>query len=550
MPPRCPLDRGRVVPDLGGRRFDGRYVVRDLLGVGGMGSAVWRARQESTRRDVAIKFLPEAEPESARRFERGAQLASNLNHPHIVTVHDYGSTDDGGLFLVMELLEGRELTEVLAAHDRLLPETALRLADQALQALGHAHRQRVVHRDIKPGNLFIVEHEDEPPTLKVLDFGIARFFEDEDEPSGGLADRVDGDVTTVRKICGTPRYMSPEQIARQPVDGRTDLYSLGVVLYQCLTGRTPFNGDLAQLLYSHLHVEPAPLRAVRGDVHPLFESVVLRAMAKTPDARFASARQMRSTLYDLQLELGLLVIGPPTGSMPALTLTEPGRRVAGLSGDETPDAGAITATRTGRWGGLLAAVTALVVLLGVLWWTRHPGPSVQPMTRGESTWFDAGIRSAPDAPLSTAQIAAADDVRGAVDDAGARDIAAPEVAPVDAASAPVAAAHRTPSRSVRATRRMRRRTPQPIVDAAVPVDVAVDSAAPADVSPPAAPAARPRVVPPRIGGAAATGPVRALVLPGGGGVPALRLDDPPARLETPRIPDAPETGARPAAGPE
>ncbi len=302
---RCPRDGAPVLPDLRGRAIAGRYILVDLLGVGGMGGAVWRARQASTRRDVAIKLLPPTRAEAAARFERGARIASNLNHPHIVTVHDSGRTAAGELYMVMELLEGEELSHRLR-RGPLSAEEALRVADQTLAALSFAHRRRVVHRDLKPGNLFLVRQDDDaPPRVKVLDFGIARFFEgDAEATDGALAARIDGDITAVRRICGTPRYMAPEQIDRRPVDGRADLYALGVVLYRALAGRAPFVGDMARVLYHHLRTAPPPLRAARPDVHPLIAEAVHRALAKAPEQRHPSARAMRDALAAARAEAG------------------------------------------------------------------------------------------------------------------------------------------------------------------------------------------------------------------------------------------------------
>ncbi|MCA9544154.1 MAG: serine/threonine protein kinase, partial [Myxococcales bacterium] len=232
----CPHDGKALVPDLTGTELGGRYTLNELLGVGGMDSSVWLAMQAPVERPVAVKLLPPTTQQAAERFARGARIASKLNHPHITVVHDYGRTEDGHLFLVMELLEGHTLQSIVKRGP--LPfERVLHITDQILKALDHAHRRHVVHRDIKPGNLFLTQRNDDPDFVKVLDFGIARFVDDPDSSFDGQ-DPQD-EITTARQICGTPQYMAPEQVTGGPVDQRSDLYALGVVVYRMLTGRLP-----------------------------------------------------------------------------------------------------------------------------------------------------------------------------------------------------------------------------------------------------------------------------------------------------------------------
>ncbi|MCA9526711.1 MAG: serine/threonine protein kinase, partial [Myxococcales bacterium] len=202
--PRCPHDGRPLVADLTGLVVSGRYTLRELLGVGGMDSSVWLAMQQPVQRHVAIKLLPPTDGDSADRFARGARIASNLSHPHITVVHDYGRTEDGKLFLVMELLEGRVLHDVLRSGGMPV-ERALHITDQVLKALDHAHRRNVVHRDIKPGNLFLSTRNDDPDFVKVLDFGIARFIDADD----AFFEEPLEEITTTRQICGTPQYMAP-----------------------------------------------------------------------------------------------------------------------------------------------------------------------------------------------------------------------------------------------------------------------------------------------------------------------------------------------------
>ncbi|MCB9528449.1 MAG: serine/threonine-protein kinase [bacterium] len=309
---RCPHDGRRVVQDLAGEVVGGRYTLRELLGVGGMDSSVWLAWQQSIQRAVAIKLLPPADDPSTERFARGARIASNLSHPNITVVHDYGTTDDGHLYLVMELLDGQTLHRVLR-RTHLPPARVIHIIDQVLRALDHAHRRNIVHRDIKPGNLYLINQSDGGDFIKVLDFGIARYIDSADDP----VDKQE--ITMERQICGTPQYMAPEQVAFGQVDARTDIYALGVVMYRMLTGRLPFqSGSHHELFRMHLHTAPPPFREVKADLGcpPALEAVVMRALAKSPDERFASAAEMRMALRQVRNQMGLPA-EPDEPSMPS-----------------------------------------------------------------------------------------------------------------------------------------------------------------------------------------------------------------------------------------
>jgi serine/threonine-protein kinase len=302
-PGRCPHDGKHVVADLTGRVVGGRYTLKELLGIGGMDSSVWLAIQTNIDRQVAIKLLPESSKESSERFARGARIASKLNHPNITVVHDYGSTEDGHLFLVMERLEGHTLQTVVKRGPLPL-DRAVHIADQILRALDHAHKRQIVHRDIKPANIYLSPRNEDTDYVKVLDFGIARFIDDPD----GISVDHDDEITTARQVCGTPQYMAPEQVASGPVDQRTDLYALGVVFYRLITGRLPFlEKDHTALFMHHLHSTPPSFDEVRPDLGcpPELEDVVMRALAKHPDERYASAAEMRRALKQVRRRLGI-----------------------------------------------------------------------------------------------------------------------------------------------------------------------------------------------------------------------------------------------------
>ncbi len=313
---RCPHDGKRVVADLAGQIVAGRYALRELLGIGGMDGSVWLAWQTSTHRPVAIKLLPPADSAATERFARGARIASSLNHPNITIVHDYGQTEQGQLFLVMELLEGKTLHRLMKEGP--IPfERTLHVTDQMLRALDHAHKRNVVHRDIKPGNLFLISQNEDPDFVKVLDFGIARFIDADDS-----VDEVH-EVTRERQICGTPQYMAPEQVSFGDVDARTDLYALGVVLYRMLTGQLPFRSSSHQELFRHhVHTSPPPFAEVAPDrkVPAEVETLVMRALEKRSADRFASAGEMRLALRQVRARLGML---SDEGSQPSGTWMEP-----------------------------------------------------------------------------------------------------------------------------------------------------------------------------------------------------------------------------------
>lgn len=397
---RCPSDGQRVIEDLAGLLIGGRYRIRELIGVGGMDSTVWKAWQTGTERVVAVKVLPAADEAAAKRFARGARIAANLNHPNCTVVHDYGRSDDGKLFLVMEFLSGQVLQDILGPEGMAVADT-LHVADQVLQALEHAHAQRAVHRDLKPDNLFLCKKNDDPFHVKILDFGIAKYVEEDPEhtasreegPESGDKDGFEDLVTEQRQVCGTPQYMAPEQVVGARIDGRTDLYSLGCVIYRMLTGRLPFDGKTRYELYQkHLQEAPRPFAEVRPDlVFPeRLELIVMKALAKRPDQRFQGAAEMRKALETVELNedrsrranrprVSLKHTSPQERSPhptvlpgPAWTLSAPSVPPP-LPGGE--DVG-VTVVPPGLGGNPLVEVDPN--LLG-----KRPPPGARPVTQGE-----------------------------------------------------------------------------------------------------------------------------------------------------------------------
>jgi serine/threonine protein kinase len=264
----------------------GKYRVEKILGRGGMGT-IYVAEQQPLGRKVALKVLHptlgdgESDPEFAKRFLLEAATLSKLAHPNIVVVHDYGALTDAhaSCFMVMELLDGKTINQVLTDEKRFDAVRALRVAREIARALRAAHDLGVIHRDLKPSNAMLVKGT-EGEIVKVLDFGLVKVLRDDSE-----------ELTAEGRFLGSPRYMSPEQIQRLPMDGRADLYSLGVILYRMLCGEVPFAGEHAvQTLMAHL-AQPVPRMEDRTGikVHPAVEQIVMTLLEKDPNKRYANA---------------------------------------------------------------------------------------------------------------------------------------------------------------------------------------------------------------------------------------------------------------------
>ncbi|XYI03877.1 protein kinase domain-containing protein [Sorangium sp. So ce1128] len=273
----------------------GKYRVESVLGRGAMGLVV-AARHLALDDRVAIKvLLPRyvRDPEILQRFLREGRAAVRIRSRHVVRVADVGTLENGAPYLVMDHLEGRDLAAVLAESGVLPVPVAIELVLQVCEALAEAHAQGIIHRDVKPSNLFLTCNADGSPCIKVLDFGISKMTHAEDHA-----------LTRVGGMLGSPLYMSPEQLrSASDVDGRADVYSLGVVLFQLLTGRTPFVAqELAQLVYLVTQGEPLRPRALRPDIPEPLEQVLLAAIARDRDRRFP-------TIADLAL--ALVPFAPP-----------------------------------------------------------------------------------------------------------------------------------------------------------------------------------------------------------------------------------------------
>jgi serine/threonine protein kinase len=267
-------------PSMIGRVIDRKYRLDARIGFGGMGD-VYRASRLVIGDQVAIKILHAAhvsDPQAGERFRREAQAAARLKHPNAVSIYDFGVTSDGLVYLVMELVEGQNLRQIIKQQGPLAPATVSEITNQVCSALQVAHQQNVVHRDLKPDNI-MVNVTISGLRVKVLDFGIAK-----------LRDLATGNLTVTGNVMGTPHYMSPEQCLGEEIDNRSDLYSLGVVMYQMLTGSLPFNSSTSTaVVMQHVNKEPPSLRSINLSISPAVEAVVLRALAKRREDRPQSA---------------------------------------------------------------------------------------------------------------------------------------------------------------------------------------------------------------------------------------------------------------------
>jgi serine/threonine-protein kinase len=327
----------------GGRVLGGRYRLSRQLGVGGYG-AVFAADDLTSRERVAVKVLTPAaasSPEMITRFHREAIAASRSRHPHIVDVADFDVDDDGNHFIVMEHLDGHDLADVLERSRRLAPARALVIAAQCARGLAAAHRVGVLHRDLKPANVFLVQRPGGGESVKIIDFGISKLT----RAAGDYTD-----VTSASKVVGTPAYMAPEQARGAELDARTDVYALGVMLFEMLVGARPFTGrSPIEILTKHVEAPRVPPSALRPELAgcPGLDALVVRAMAPVPAARFRSME-----------ELGEAIVACLRAIDPAAA--EHATEITG----ELAEPGEIAGTRR-RPAGVAAVVLAVVAVIAL-----------------------------------------------------------------------------------------------------------------------------------------------------------------------------------------
>ena len=370
----CTEDGTRLVPfedalSLVGQVVDDRYEVRALLGAGGMG-AVYRVFQRSVEREIAMKVLKRSNVGDAlaiKRFFKEARAASQLRHPNTVTVFDFGQTQDGLLYMTMELLDGVSLGDLLARDGPLPAARAVNILGQICDSLAEAHERGIVHRDLKPDNIVIVKLHGHGDFVKVLDFGIAKIVAG--GPSSG--------ITATGLVCGTPVYMSPEAAQERLLDGRADIYALGVMLYEVLSGAPPFVSETpVGVLMKHVS-EPVP-KLTRPGVPASLERVLYRMLAKDPNERPATVMALRDELRAAVADTTVAPTASHTAPAPSVR-TQPTE-----DSNASPMALATTGTITGfeqslrrrrkimRAVALAAAAAVAAVVLSVAWPRSEP----------------------------------------------------------------------------------------------------------------------------------------------------------------------------------
>jgi serine/threonine-protein kinase len=295
----CPFCGGKLAAlvrkpqdPLVGKVIDNKYVVLERIGTGAMGS-IYKAEHRALSKQIALKVLHRhllTEESHVKRFHREAKAASRLNHPNAIAMLDFGQTEDGLSYIAMEFLPGRDLCRVLFDEGRFSDERTIRISAQILDALDEAHAAGVIHRDLKPENIMIEKLRSNPDFVKVLDFGIAKIRDFAGSENSSFK-------TATGMVFGTPEYMSPEQIRGEELDGRSDLYSLGVLIYQMLSGELPFSGDsVLEVATAHLTQPPIPLVEKVPGINPAVAAVVSKLMAKKRDDRFENAAEARNAM--------------------------------------------------------------------------------------------------------------------------------------------------------------------------------------------------------------------------------------------------------------
>ncbi len=360
-PRATPTSAEPAVDPFLGRLIAGKFAVEERLGAGAMG-IVYRARQVALDRTVAIKVLHHefaSDADFAERFAREAKAASRLDHPNSIRVLDFGQEPDGLLYLVMEYVEGSDLFEWLDAHRPIPPRTIVEILAQALAALALAHDMGVVHRDLKPENILMVRGLNDEgravDVVKVCDFGIAKFLDPTASATEGRRKH-----STTGLIVGTPAYMSPEQARGEKQDARSDVYAAGVILYELLAGRLPFEAEtLIGVALKHVNEVPEKPSSFTPGVDPSLEAICLKALQKKPIERYQSAREMRLSLIRAaeSSAFGAHFAATPSASFRLGTPDSSRPTLAGIS----PGTPAPRARRSRAWLGLIA-LPALLLL--------------------------------------------------------------------------------------------------------------------------------------------------------------------------------------------
>jgi serine/threonine protein kinase len=342
-----------------GKMVAGKFKIEKLLGQGGMGK-VYLALNVALDQKVVLKvLLPEygQDPDTVKRFQHEGRAASRLRHPNVIQVMDFGAMEDGTLYMAMEFLPGKDLAHLIQNEFPLGDRRIARIASQILAALTEAHAQNIIHRDLKPENVMIEQRRGDPDFVKVLDFGIAKITDAKTK------------LTAAGLVCGTPEYMSPEQAKGADLDPRSDLYSVGVIIYQMVTGLLPFESDTpVGFLMKHLTEPPMPpsQRQPEVEVPAELEAFIMKALSKNADDRFASAEEMRDALLaavpdaasaPVRTASGASIPRPATPAAPTAKAAPSAAKAKTAASEPLP-------AKSGSKAGLIAAAVALVVIAG------------------------------------------------------------------------------------------------------------------------------------------------------------------------------------------
>jgi serine/threonine-protein kinase len=492
-----------------GQVVAGKYQIQSVIGKGGMGVVV-AAKHLELGQSVAIKFLDirlASHPGAAARFFREARAATRIRSEHVTRVLDVARLDDGTPYLVMEHLTGTDLDRILRTRGPLPVDEVIDYILQACEALAEAHAAGVVHRDLKPGNLFLTTHADGTPLVKVLDFGISKFVEP-DAPH-------DGAQTTATEMLGSPWYMSPEQVrSSATVDARTDVWSLGVIIHQLLTGAQAFGADTLSACLARIVMDAPPgVRTARPDVPEGLERVILACLEKNPDHRLQSVSELALALSPFAPERSKISIQRITrvlgGTNPGGSHTLPLASFAAAPGAAPPERGAYPTPGPITGSGLRAAVLTGAITGGAI--TGGAAPASGALTGGAppgavstAASVSSTAASAPAKPRSVFPVVIGLAIVAGIGLAVAaqRYLAAPPVATAATASATAtASAAPEPSAAPSAA-------PEP---SAAPTASAATSAAPTAS---AATSAAPEVPAPKAAGAPPKGPAAPKTKPG------------------------------------
>jgi serine/threonine protein kinase len=402
----CPAD-GTVLEKTGdelvGQVLNDRYRIDERISEGGMGT-VYRATHVLMDKRVAIKVLHPslaADDKIVARFSREARAASRISHPHALNVTDFGESESGVVFLVMEFLDGKTLKEVIQSEGPMPLPRMVEIIEQVAGALDSAHAEGVVHRDLKSDNIMLIEAPNGSDWAKVLDFGIAKIK----EPVGG----TDPALTAPNLIIGTPQYMSPEQCSQaSEIDSRSDIYSLGIIIYEMLTGHVPFTGDSpTAIMMKQLQEPPPSVMEERDDLPPQVGMVITSALAKRPEDRFQSAGELSEALAAAANGKAAASAVAAAATNPASASSETNRIIVPTDSNEAPrntreheldeetvisprPAAVAYETRAARttqmveppksnlWRVIIPALAGLIVLVGVIYAVTYKGNSAEP----------------------------------------------------------------------------------------------------------------------------------------------------------------------------